>query len=127
MLLPVTSGEEQWNRIKSNQVTGLLIIRQPDCNTPLESIYDVALVFLYTYILNEYLKARRQQGLSETVYKYIRSTDIFDPDLPIYRDLSNIIPRYIDILRSAVKFRVSRESNSALIIYIEKNRISLFL
>ena len=23
MLLPVTSGEEQWNRIKSNQATGL--------------------------------------------------------------------------------------------------------
>ena len=32
MLLPVTSGEEQWNRIKSNQATRLLTIRQPDCN-----------------------------------------------------------------------------------------------
>ena len=93
---------------------------------PSSPFYDVALVFLYTHILNEYLKARRRQGLGETICKYIRSTDIFDPDLPIHRDLSDVMLRYIDVLRSAVKFRVRRESNSALIIYIEKNGIPLF-
>ena len=95
-------------------------------NTPLESIYDVALVFLHAHILNELLKIRRRQGLGETVRKHVLSADIVDPDLPIHRNLSDVMPRHIYVLRSAVKLRVRRESNGALVICIGKNGIFLF-
>ena len=55
MLLPVTSGEEQWNRIKSNQATGLqqIGVDQHQQNGVAErahrTIYDrVGLTLAYT-------------------------------------------------------------------------------
>ena len=53
MLIPVTSGEEQWNRIKSNQATRL------------QQLYVLlSLGMVYEWLLPQYLRRASQSRLA---------------------------------------------------------------
>ena len=74
------------------------------------------LLIQYAYYTEETLELRRRQCLSKAIGGHKISGDILHEYLSFFYSLANLILFSINMLRSAIKFRVLAERYSPLII-----------